>query len=97
MTDRTNTADVIPRETRSRLAIDTAYAILRRMRRLDTAVSQDFAATVERERIALEFYIALLQGPYLTFEGFCHVEEMIGWSEIWIDRAESPNDPATAG
>ena len=52
-----------------------------------------------RERIALEIYIRLLEGPYLTADGLRFIEDAIGSTEAWIDRAalvSVPTDPIDA-
>ncbi len=75
------------RSTRTTEAITKAHSILRRVERLDTGGCWDFENTRNRELAALQSYVSLLEGPYLTLPGLRRVEEMIGWSEEWIDDA----------
>ena len=69
-------------------AITKARRILRRVEQLDTCACWEFENTRNRELAALRAYIDLLEGPYLTLSGLQRVEEMIGWSQDWIDDAE---------
>jgi hypothetical protein len=66
-----------------------ARAILRRVEHLDSWGCWEFENTRNRELAALRLNIDLLDGPYLTLAGLHCVEEMIGWSEQWIDENES--------
>jgi hypothetical protein len=80
------------RHTRSTWTTDAlakARSILRRVEQLDTCGCWDFENTRNREQAALQLYIDLLEGPYLTLPGLRRVEEMLGWSEDWIDETES--------
>jgi hypothetical protein len=70
-------------------ALANARSILRRVEQLDTCGCWDFENTRNREQAALQLYIDLLEGLYLTLPGLRWVEEMLGWSEEWIDEAES--------
>ena len=74
--------------SRVKRAITQARRILRRVEQLDTCGCWDFENTRNRELAALRLNIDLLEGPYLTMSGLQLVEEMIGWSEQWIDDAE---------
>jgi hypothetical protein len=74
---------------RKKRAIANARSVLRRVEQLDTCGCWDFENTRNRELAALQIYIDLLEGPYLTLPGLRRVEEMIGWSEEWIDDAET--------
>jgi hypothetical protein len=69
-------------------AITKARRILRRVEQLDTCGCWDFENSRNREEAALQLYIDMLEGPYLTLPGLRRVEEMLGWSEQWIDDAE---------
>lgn len=73
---------------RQERAIAKARRILRRVEQLDTCGCWDFENTRNQEQAALQLYIDLLEGPYLTLSGLRRVEEMIGWSEDWIADAE---------
>ena len=77
--------------SRAKRAIAKARRILRRVEGLDTCDCWDFESTRNRELAALELYIDLLDGPYLTRPGLHRIEEMIGLSEQWIDDAEIDN------
>jgi hypothetical protein len=68
--------------------ITKARGILRRVEQLDTCGCWDFENTRNRELAVLQLEINLLEGPYLTLSGLEYVEELLGWSEQWIDDAE---------
>jgi hypothetical protein len=68
--------------------IAKARRILRRVEELDACGCWDFENTRNRELAALRLFIDLLEGPYLTLPGREYVEELLGWSEQWIDDAE---------
>ena len=74
---------------REKRAIAKARGILHRVEQLDTCGCGDFENTRNRELATLQLYIVLLEGSYLTVSGRYRVEEMIGWSEQWIDDAET--------
>jgi hypothetical protein len=76
------------RSTWTTEAIAKARSILRRVEQLDTCGCWELENTRNREQAALQLYIDLLEGPYLTLPGLRRVEEMIGWSEEWIDDTE---------
>jgi hypothetical protein len=77
------------RSTWTTEAVTKARGILRRVEQLDACSCWDFENTRNRELAALQVYVDLLEGPYLTLPGLRRVEEMIGWSEQWIDDAET--------
>jgi len=74
--------------SRTKRAITKARRTLRRVEQLDTCDCWDFENTRNRELAALQFYIHLLDGPFLTRSGQRLIKEMIGWSEDWIADAD---------
>jgi hypothetical protein len=79
---------------RQKRALTKARSILHRVEHLDTCGCWDFENTRNRELAALRSYIDLLEGPYLTLPGLRQVEEMIDWSEQWIDDIEAEDAEA---
>jgi hypothetical protein len=65
-----------------------ANSIRRRVERLDSYGCWDFENVRNRELAALQAYLTLLDGPYLTLSGLNRVEEMLGWSEDCIEEVE---------
>ena len=82
MSDTTNSTTHYRR--RSQRVIDAAFDLIRRLNRLDPALSQRHAETIQRERLALQLYIHLLKGPNLTLNGLRLVETSIGITETWV-------------
>ena len=74
--------------SRVKRTLTKARGILRRVEQLDSYGCWDFENTRNRELAALQVYIDLLDGPYLTRSGHRLIEEMIGWSDDWIHDAE---------
>jgi hypothetical protein len=77
------------RSTRTTQAIARARHILSRVDQLDTDGNWDLENTRNRELAVLQLEIDLLESPYLTLPGLQYVEELIIWSEQWIDDAET--------
>ena len=73
---------------RKKRTITQARSILRRVEQLDHYGGWDFENTRNRELAVLQLEIDLLEGPYLTLPGIQYVEELLGFSEQWIDDAE---------
>ena len=59
------------------------------MDQLDTDGDWDLENTRNRELAVLQLEIDLLEGPYLTASGREYIEELISWSEQWIDDAKT--------
>ena len=76
------------RSTRSTKIIATARHVLSRLDQLDTHGDWDFENSRNRELARLELEIDLLEGPYLTLRGIKYLEDLIPWSEQWIDDVE---------
>jgi hypothetical protein len=79
---------------RQKRALTKARNVLHHVEQLDTCGSWDFENTRNRELAALRSFIDLLEGSYLTLPGLRHVEELIGWSEQWIDEIEAEDAEA---
>jgi hypothetical protein len=77
------------RRSRHTRTIAKARDILFRVEELDTCGCWDFENTRNRELAVLQLELDLLAGRHLTRSGLRFIKELIGYSEQWIDDAET--------